>query len=174
MEWYQWLGAIITPGIIATLLTGLMNHINNERRIKADVISMARIEWIKSLRDISSDYVCAMIDYVNHLGVVSVQKKKQGVNFDENIYLLETKEYIKAINQSGAKMKLYLPVEIKDSNKLNLKIRNKMDEVDDAVKKCFEEHNKENTERFDSVIGEFVSLVGEYLKTEWNIVKTIK
>lgn len=174
MNWLEWAGVILTPAVIAAIVTGGMNYLNSERQIRANTISKARIEWIKSFRDISTDYVCSTTDYVNHLGIISIQKKRLGDKFDENNYLIETKEYIKSINQSGAKMKLYLPLEISDSNKLNNQIREKMNEIDSAVMKCFNNHNEGNTKEFDKKIEEFVSLVGEYLKTEWNTVKSIK
>ena len=147
--------------IVVLLLTLYFTYRSSDKKIKADLVSKARIDWIQNVRKSASEFisVCFMLDKAHQW---SAEKK--------NTLEIEYKEELSEINKHANLLILYFGPESNKTKKKeqvvhNETIINKIIEIKDSI------NNNNWREDFIKNLDELTELLRQYLKDEWDTAK---
>lgn len=147
--------------IFVLLLTLYFTYRSSDKKIKADLVSKARIDWIQNVRKSASEFIsaCFMFD-----------KMHQSSAEKTNTLDVVSKEELSEINKHANLLILYFGPEsdkTKNDDKVvhNETIITKVTEIKDSI-------NKNNwREDLTKNLDELTGLLRQYLKDEWNTAK---
>ena len=128
MGWFSDNGLILA-NIIILVINMVLTFRSSDKRIKADLVSKARIDWIQNVRKSASEFisVCFMLDKAHQW---SAEKK--------NTLEIEYKEELSEINKHANLLILYFGPESNKTKKKeqvvhNETIINKIIEIKDSI-----------------------------------------
>ena len=147
--------------IIVLLLTLYFTYRSSDKKIKADLVSKARIDWIQNVRKSASEFISACFIFYK---VHQWSPEKTGT------VDAASKEELSEINKHANLLILYFGPEsdkTKNDDKVvhNETIITKVTEIKDSI-------NKNNwREDLTKNLDELTGLLRQYLKDEWNTAK---
>ena len=160
MGWFSDNGLILA-NIIILVINMVLTFRSSDKRIKADLVSKARIDWIQNVRKSASEFisVCFMLDKAHQW---SAEKK--------NTLEIEYKEELSEINKHANLLILYFGPESNKTKKKeqvvhNETIINKIIEIKDSI------NNNNWREDLIKNLDELTELLRQYLKDEWDTAK---
>lgn len=169
---FEWLAV---TAIIA-IVTLFVNSIYSAKRVKADLVSKSRIQWIQSVRQLLSEYL-TKTRYITFLCIRISEEMQREARLTEHVKLedSEVEKLKKTTNENILEM-----FQIKNmlllnfsNNRGNSEILNIIIKVADNIDQYFKEINDKNfniTTSYED-IDNLTELGRDYFKEEWEVAK---
>lgn len=184
MNWWQIVITILGSGGFTAIISYFINRRFNNKKLHAEIISKARIDWINEFRELSSKYL--------YEGFRSIEEGKTICQIDENLEtiprgtdkrgkiendlnntFLKYNEHINNMTKYSIQIRLYLPerpnnINQEEHEKIKDDIQILSVELNHAIK-------KRDVELFKTIqqvdMQNLVDYISKYLKKEWDRAK---
>lgn len=187
MHWGDIFYTALGSGAFSSLVTYSLNRGFNNKKLHAEIVSKARIDWINEFRELSSNYL-----YEAHRAIEErILKNEFGKYYenscddsdDEKRYSEKYKqhnekfnEHVKNMSKYFIQLSLYLPEKFQEkSQKEHEKIKDDAKFLSDKIGDIEEDLTKEDLEELQKEnMKKLADYIGQYLKQEWDIAKKKK
>ncbi|UVJ06534.1 hypothetical protein [Staphylococcus aureus] len=187
MDWGGIFFTILGSGAFSVLVTYLLNIGFNNKKLNAEIVSKARIEWIDKFRDLSSNYLYEGYRSIEvgklyckqtlKLDTLSWYRKEYRICKKEKDKTVETyNDTVINMTKYFIQIRLYIPKRgdgtyqdehekiIMDIKELSGKLNNAFKNKDERLFNNLQINEMQN----------LADYIGQYLKQEWDIAKQKK
>lgn len=175
-------GAI--TGLIGVLIGFYVNTLNSNRQIRANLKSKARIEWIQSVRKLSTEYISVCLEYMQILKrSINIRTDDEMIEFNnelrDKMNEINKYKYLLIMHFGTKKNKRYIIFKRQVKNKENEKMIEEIKRLFNQVcihEKIYLKQDREPTEEENRNVKlyQFVELFSDYFKKEWDKAKNNK
>ncbi len=184
MNWWQIITTILGSSTISTVITYFLNRRFNNKKLHAEIVSKARIDWINEFRNLSSKYLYEVYRSIE-LKKIEIEAQNymlhsKNASVEYLRYRKKSEEYSKLYNESFSNMtkasiqlRLYLPKRTRSSEQIEHKnIKEKIDFINNELNKVEDKTNNHILETLEKdTLLKLTDYIARYLKTEWEKAK---
>lgn len=161
---FNWIG--ITS--ILAIVTLTFNAWDRRRQFRADLVSKSRIEWIKQIRPIISDYLNDAVEYIYETRQVKSYEENNADKKRIHEEITKKNNVYTSFNKNYTLLMLIIP-----TNSSNIKIIAPIKEIRLFIAKLdiTKIEKDEMTLKAGSLVENSIQTINEYLKNEWERAK---